>query len=323
LCRDHFQSLEKTNLMNTISFSAPGSLMLLGEHAVLHGKLAVVCAVNRRARVTLAGRDDRKILISSALGDHETDLDSLAMNSKLKFVMAAILEYRGRFKTGFALEFRSEFSHTIGFGSSATITVITHAAIRQWLGDADDKHTLFDAARKTIRDVQGAGSGADVAASVFGGVVGYRAEPLEFFPFAVSRPLTAVYSGSKMPTPEVIAIVEARRKKEPEKFDAIFSAMERTSCDAMDALKTEDWQRVGVILNEAQSLMEAIGVSNEALAEIVRDLRADPGILGAKISGSGLGDCAVGLGRARENLRVGATFAVDIDPCGVREEKNL
>ena len=31
--------------------------------------------------------------------------------------------------------------------------------------------------------------------------------------------------------------------------------------------------------------------------ELVDQVRADPAILGAKISGSGLGDCAIGLGR--------------------------
>lgn len=297
--------------------------MLLGEHAVLHGKLAVVCAVNRRARVALSPRDDRKIRIASALGDHETDIDLLALNPKLKFAMAAISSHRGRFKTGFDLKFESEFSHTIGFGSSAAITVATHAAIRRWLGDADDRRELFLAARKTIRDVQGTGSGADVAACVFGGVVGYRAEPLEFFPMALTFPLTAVYSGSKMPTPEVIAIVEARRKKEPQRLEEIFSAMEKTSSDALAALKKNDWQGVGAILNDGQKLMEAIGVSNEKLGAIVSGLLADPAILGAKISGSGLGDCVVGLGRAGRALNCGETFPVEIDPAGVREETVL
>ena len=297
--------------------------MLLGEHAVLHGRLAVVCAVNRRVRAALRPRGDREIRIVSALGEHRTDLDAFAASPKLNFAMAALADYRARFKTGFELEFGSEFSHTIGFGSSAAVTVVTHAAVRSWLGEADDHLALFRAARQTVRDVQGAGSGADVAASVFGGIIGYRAEPLEIFPHVVSHPLTAVYSGAKMRTPEVIAIVEARRKMEPEKFEAIFLAMEKTSIDALEALKKNDWPRFGKILDAGQGLMEAIGVSNEKLGAIVAALRADPGILGAKISGSGLGDCAVGLGRAREDVRPGAAFGVEIDPTGIRDERNL
>ena len=36
-----------------IKTSAPGSLMLLGEHAVLHGKQALVGSINRRIYVEL------------------------------------------------------------------------------------------------------------------------------------------------------------------------------------------------------------------------------------------------------------------------------
>ncbi len=305
---------------NAITFSAPGSLMLLGEHAVLHGKLAVVCAVNRRVRATLTPRADRKIEIHSALGNFQADLDNVGSSPEFRFVLAVIKKKLNKLPSGFDLKIESEFSHKIGFGSSAAVTVAVTAAFAQWTCGVVDSEFLFGSCRDTIREVQGVGSGADVAASVFGGVTGYRADPLEIFPFAVSHPLTAVYSGSKMPTVEVIGLVEGRRQKQPALFDGIFSLMEETSREALAALETEDWPRLGAIMNFGQGLMDAIGVNNEKLARIIFSLRADPEILGAKISGSGLGDCAVGLGRARENLNAGEQFAVEIDTAGVRKE---
>lgn len=308
-------------MSESFTFSAPGNLMLLGEHAVLHGRLAVVCAVDRRVRATLLPRGDGLVRISSALGEHHTDVEALASHPRLKFAMAAIGAHRGRLKSGFDLQFASEFSHTIGFGSSAAITVATHAALRAWLGLGDDLEEIFMAARGTIREVQGMGSGADVAASVFGGVVGYRAEPVEIHPVAVSFPLTAVYSGSKMPTPEVIAVVEARRAKEPQRFAELFMQMEQVSFAALAALRAGDWKRVGGLLNEGQELMESIGVSTCRLDAIVTALRSDPGITGAKISGSGLGDCAVGWGRARKDVGVGETIPVNVEAEGLRRER--
>jgi mevalonate kinase len=307
-------------MSESFTFSAPGNLMLLGEHAVLHGRLAVVCAVDRRVRATLLPRTDGLIRITSALGEHHTDIETLAPHPKLKFAMAAVAAYRGRLKSGFDLQYASEFSHTIGFGSSAAITVVTHAALRAWLGEPDDLRELFLSARQTIRDVQGMGSGADVAASVFGGVVGYRAEPIEIHPVPVSFPLTAVYSGSKLPTPEVISIVEARRAKEPQRFAEIFMQMEQTSFAALAALRAGDWKLFGSLLNAGQGLMEAIGVSNEKLDAIVAELRADPAVYGGKISGSGLGDCAVGWGRARNDIRSGEPIPVNVEAAGVRRE---
>lgn len=306
--------------MTQIVCSAPGNLMLFGEHAVLHGRLAVVCAVDRRVRATLMPRADRAVRILSALANHETDLDRLAACPALRFAMTAIQAYAGRIPTGFDLAIESAFSHTIGFGSSAAVTVVTHAAVRDLCGEGNDPHELLRAARDTIRAVQGLGSGADAAASIFGGLVGYRAEPLEVRPVAVAHPLTAVYSGSKRPTPEVIALVEGRRLAWPAVFESVFALMEQTAEIALAAAVSRDWKSFGELMTVGQGLMEAIGVSNETLARIVHTLRADPGILGAKISGSGLGDCAVGLGRARQDVWPGDVLQVSIDPAGLRRE---
>ena len=51
--------------------SAPGSLMLLGEHAVLHGKPALVGALDKRITVTLTPmRHDRIEIISNQRFDN-------------------------------------------------------------------------------------------------------------------------------------------------------------------------------------------------------------------------------------------------------------
>ena len=58
----------------------------------------------------------------------------------------------------------------------------------------------------------------------------------------------------------------------------------------------ESWEER---LNERQpptEIMDAIGVNNATLSDIVERLRSLPGMHGAKISGSGLGDCVVALG---------------------------
>ena len=47
--------------------------MLMGEHAVLRGQPAIVCAINKRMKVTLTPREDKAVLMHSALGEHETE----------------------------------------------------------------------------------------------------------------------------------------------------------------------------------------------------------------------------------------------------------
>ena len=270
--------------------------MLLGEHAVLHGRRALVASVNQRLTVTVTPRTDHQLEIRSALGTHCTPLDQPEAHPKFRFILAAAAATPIA-SGGLTIEVSSEFSDQIGFGSSAAVTVATVAALRRQAGLDTDPREVFLAARAIIRSVQGRGSGADVAASVYGGIVLYRADPLELDPLPVHPPLTAVYSGSKLPTPEVIRIVEERRAQEPERFARLYDTMDHCSGEAAEAARLGDWKTVGQQLDIGQDVMEAMELSNASLDGIIHALRTDPGIQGAKISGSGLGDCAIGLGR--------------------------
>ena len=51
--------------MKEIVVSAPGKIHLLGEHAVVYGKPALLVAINKRCTVTLTPRKDKQIEIIS------------------------------------------------------------------------------------------------------------------------------------------------------------------------------------------------------------------------------------------------------------------
>ncbi len=258
--------------------------MLLGEHAVLHGRRALVCAINKRITVELLQINTPALRIVSGLGNYEAPLGVLTDHPDFRFVLDAVRQYP--LTQGIELKIESEFSSDIGFGSSAAVTVATHAAL---MGGDGDRMELFKRSLATIHRVQGRGSGSDVAASVFGGVVAYRAEPLEINPLKVSFPLTAVYSGSKMKTADVIRYLEERRALNADYFERIFDRMDASVGEVLD-----DFSQLGRMLILNQKLMEEMGLCNAALAEIIAGFR-EQGVP-AKISGSGLGDCAIGLG---------------------------
>jgi mevalonate kinase len=297
-----------TNRQLAIRASAPGSLMLLGEHAVLHGRRALVCAINRRMTVFLTPLGRPFLRIVSDLGTYESPLDDLKDHPDFRFVLDAVKQYP--LAQGIELKIESEFSSDIGFGSSAAVTVATHAALMQLVEPdrrAGFEMDLFKRSLATIHRVQGRGSGADVAASVFGGVVAYRAEPLEIVPLKQTFPLTAVYSGSKMKTADVIRYLEERRTLNADYFERIFDRMDASVGEALRIFggapasvpadgeaAVPPLREFGELLVRNQKLMEEMGLCNAALAEIIGIFQG----LGipAKISGSGLGDCAVGLG---------------------------
>ncbi|QBG47178.1 GHMP kinase [Verrucomicrobia bacterium S94] len=208
-----------------IKTSAPGSLMLLGEHAVLHGNRALIGAIDRRIQVELFPIPENVLEIDSGLGTYRASLSDLKDDPRFRFVLQAVRRHLDAVPSGLFLKIHSEFSADIGFGSSAAVTVATHAALMFWLsGNTPAPERLFDEALKTVQTVQGRGSGSDLAASVFGGIVGYTIDP-DFIPLNVSIPLTAVYCGYKTPTPDVILRVEQLKADDPGKYMRIYAEM--------------------------------------------------------------------------------------------------
>lgn len=300
----------------SVRTSAPGSLMLLGEHAVLHGHRALVGAINRRITVQLMVTADDSIRIISNLGTYRASRDELVDHPSFRFVLQAIRQHHGDIPSGFELQIDSEFSETIGFGSSAAVTVATHAALLYWIkGEKPKPELLFSQALETVKTVQGRGSGADLAASVFGGMVGYTTEPT-FHPLECSVPLTAVYCGYKTPTPEVILKVEHLRAEDTALFERIYAEIDAGVAEAISCLQTQDFTAFGKIINRNQVLMAEMGVNTVELQEIVSALNAAPDVFGAKISGSGLGDCAIGIGTAELTELNYPIYHLEITPTG-------
>src|SRR5690606_7477984 len=95
---------------------------------------------------------------------------------------------------------------------------------------------------------------------------------------------------SKMKTADVIRYLEERRALNADYFERIFDRMDASVGEVID-----DFSQLGRMLILNQKLMEEMGLCNASLAEIIAGFR-EQGVP-AKISGSGLGDCAIGLGR--------------------------
>jgi len=284
--------------LNLYKASAPGSLMLFGEHAVLQRKHALIAAIDKKITVELVPREDRLIKINSeTLGNLEITLDQFEIKEPFQFVLQAIDKLRAQIINGFNLTINSEFLPTIGLGSSAAVTVAALAVLHLWLEQKPvDLMQLYLEGKEVIHLVQGVGSGADVAASVFGGVVAYRAAPLFLERIALTLPLVTVYSGSKVATKTVIAQVERLRSRQINIFELLYDTMDRCVLEAMDAIKDNDWEKLGEIMDIHQGLQDALGVNNTVLTKIIFTLRKNKQIFGAKISGSGLGDCVIAVG---------------------------
>lgn len=285
--------------------SAPGSFMLLGEYAVLYGKPALLCAVDKRISVTLTPRLDKKIEIySSTHGCFSTSITQIQIEKPFQFVLGALKQYCNQLKQGCDIHIETEFSDKVGLGSSAAVTVATLAALATWLDKDVSPITLVRHGRQVVRDVQGVGSGADIAASVYGGIISYSAQPLRVEKFNITYPLTALYAGFKTPTVDAINHVQRYFAAYPNLFRDICHCIGQCATEGIDFVRKADWKKLGDIMNTQQGLLESLGVGLPLLRELIDKLREQENIIGAKISGSGLGDCVIGLGELPEQYAI-------------------
>jgi len=283
--------------------SVPGSLMLLGEHAVLCGSRAVVCAINRYITVTLIPRNDQIININSPLfGECQQEINSIHIVPPFQYVLTAIKTYSQQLKNGFDLLIESEISPQVGLGSSAAVTVATLSVLEQWLCSRHpNSESLFNDAKQIVQKVQGTGSGADVAASIFGGVIAYRMNPLTIKQLVNIPPLIVIYSGNKVSTKDVVQQVTSFQNKHKNLFHHLYNSIDECVQNAIEAINNGDWPRLGELINIHQGIQDSIRVNNKILSELIFTLRQHPDVYGAKISGAGLGDCVIGLGNLPNN----------------------
>ncbi|OGJ62232.1 mevalonate kinase [Candidatus Peribacteria bacterium RIFCSPLOWO2_01_FULL_51_18] len=291
------------SLSQKVTVSVPGKLMFFGEHAVLFGYPCIVTAVGRRMKTTVEIANEPVFSLNAPDVKISRYLKPMASLGKgeiprgAKFVETAVkifLSDHPGIKGGVSIKTRSDFSSEMGFGSSAASVVGVLGALYELTEGKINKTKIFDQALKTVLEVQGKGSGFDIAAAVFGGTlfyaIGKKPEVLKL----KKLPIIVGYTGIKTDTVKVIDEINARSDKYPEIFKTIYLEIGRLSAMAKTALEKSEWRKVGELMDINQGFLEVLGVGSLKLASMIHAAR-EAGALGAKLSGAGKGDCMIAL----------------------------
>jgi mevalonate kinase len=280
--------------------------MLLGEHAVVHGRPCLVTAMDSRLHMALAlTGDDRFTIHAPDVGAErvqgtisEVFAGGQALARGTRFIESSLAVFREFYgwDRGVQIETHSDFSSQLGLGSSSATVACTLFALAQLSQVEIEPRRLFDLGIEAILRVQQSGSGFDLAAAIFGGTLFYdNGQPRQIVPLTVpTPPLIVAYSGSKADTPTLVRQVQERLDRWPDAMNAIFDNMARLALDGKNALEQTDWPRLGELMDMQHGLAHAIGVDTLATASLVFAAR-DAGAYGAKLSGAGGGDCIIAL----------------------------
>ena len=321
-------------MLSKVTYSAPGNLMLMGEHAVLHDSACLAYAVNQRIRVRAQPIKKQDIIINSNIGTYTISLEYLHklpvqdIESKFSFILAAVKYFN--IKVGIEFLISSDFAPTIGLGSSAAVTVATVATIREMQNqniNLNNDHILkeiFMSSYDIMQQIQNRrGSGYDLATSIWGGVLEYRQSPMSIKKIMLDHlPISVIYSGYKTKTADVIKMIEHKESQLPNKYTELYQLIGDLIPSASINLQNHDWEQLGKLFDMNQTFLNELGVNDKILEKIIYWAKEN-GALGAKISGSGLGDCIISLGKLPDyppNTHGITSLDIQITNQGLRRE---
>jgi len=323
--------------MKKIIVSAPGKLMLFGEHAVVYGRPCIVTAVNQRLKVSAQFLKKKEFYLDAPdvyIKGYTKSIKLLGQGhipKEAAFVEGALYTMYNNFHIPFGVSITtsSDFSSQFGFGSSSASTVCTIKALSDLLQLNLPKREIFDLAYKTVLDIQKKGSGFDVAAAVFGGTLYYLSGGKTIDPLLIDAiPLVVGYSGIKAETVTLMELVKEKMNAEPDIVEDIFNNIETIVFEAKRAMLASKWEELGELMNRNQAYLYSLGVSIKKIDDMITAAKT-AGAYGGKLSGAGGGDCIVALTPSEKKDMVekaieakgGTIMKVTINAEGVKREE--
>ncbi len=286
--------------MPAISASAPGKIILFGEHAVVYGRPAIAVPVTQvRARAVViadpigpAGR----VHIQAPDIQLDSDLESLPENQPLAAALQGVLKLLGvRRSPACTLRISSTIPLAGGLGSGAAVSVAIIRAYAAFLGKPMADAEVSGLAFEVEKLHHGIPSGIDNTVITYARPVYFiRGQPIETF--SVNVPFTIVIGDTGIASPTSIAVGDVHRAWQAEtgRYEEFFDAVGMIVQQARQAISAGDLPNLGALMDENQRILREIGVSSPELECLISAALAS-GALGAKLSGGGRGGNMIAL----------------------------
>jgi len=266
-----------------VTVSAPGKLHLLGEHAVVYGKPAIIAAVNRRCTATL-------VIPSDPAQRGESRDPFTTEDDYIDLCFKQALDFFKKRKSSWwtKVEIQSNIPLGSGMGSSAAVAVAIAGAVSKLLTGKIIKEQINKIAFNCEKYMHGNPSGGDNTTCTYGGLIWYQKSIPRLLPFSLPEKISSKFfiintGKPEESTKEMVELVATRNQELRTK--KVFDDQEKLVYELLTALENGDEKQTADIIKAGEENLEKLGIVSESTKRLIRKIEATGGA--AKICGAG------------------------------------
>ena len=269
-----------------------GKIILLGEHAVVHGTPAIAAGLQRG--VVAVARPANEDVLHIEPWNRSVRVQGKPSDPLARAFSEALSSYPSR--PSLRIEARVDLPPGAGLGCSAALGVAILDAIDKALGIERSREALGKQALRWERFFHGSPSGVDNTAAALGGLIRFQhGRGVSTMTTSSAFYLVVAHSGERSDTGEMVAKVARQLEAEPSQTRRLFSEVRDLVDTAEAAVVRGDAATLGHCLDRNGETLGALGLTTRRTEHLCRTARS-AGALGAKVTGAGGGGCIVALG---------------------------
>ncbi|BDZ43565.1 mevalonate kinase [Paraoerskovia sediminicola] len=279
--------------------SAHAKVILLGEHAVVHGRPAIALALPHLRVTVVATRTTGAATLRTE--EYAGPLDRAPdVLGPLVTAARATSEHLGCSPAGVDLAVRTGIPVGRGLGASAAAAHAIVDALVKLHGSELDEEGRFDLVQVAERVAHGRPSGLDARATRASGALLFRAGRSTPLPVALGTSLVVADTGVRGTTREAVADVAAFVERSPHRGSVLLDRLESLTLAGAEDLAQDRREALGGRMTAAHDMLSELGAGHPALDRLV-EAAVGAGALGAKLTGGGQGGCVLALAPTPED----------------------
>jgi mevalonate kinase len=291
--------------MPAFTATAPGKIILFGEHAVVYERPAIAVPVSKvKARVVVTANPEvetGEVFLQAPDIGLETSLATLPPEHPLAKTVSLLLSHLNISRLpACTVRITSTIPVASGLGSGTAVSVAMLRSLSAFLGHPLPDEGISSLAFEVEKMYHGTPSGIDNTSIAFSRPVYFiKGQPIQFL--SVLHPFTIVIgdTGIASSTSTIVGDVRRLWQADPKRYEAIFDSIGQIASSARRLIEKGQADQLGPLMDQNHSLLQELGVSCPELDHLITIVR-HAGALGAKLSGGGRGGNMIALTRPED-----------------------